>query len=381
MALNCRIFYFSFLFLLIGASESLDIKILIDERTQPSWKFTALRGFKMMQADEKTEVDLKATHHAVTITVKNGSLHINGTRYEGDTLILSSIKRHTFFNGNYYDGYFYIQKKGDGYCLINCLELEEYVFGVLKTESWPGWPLEMHKVMAIVCRTYALYQRGEAERKKLCYHLMNTNTHQTYSGAHITPILRQAVQETKGQFVSYKNKPILAMFDCCCGSVIPAHIQNGGAFALTPYLARSYVCNYCKSYPSIYAWRKEYRGSSMRHLLEEKYGKDQVGDVIDMKVTRKDKAGLVKEVLIKTSRRTLTLSGADMYKYIKGIKSFVFTITVKNPASKNRRYVVIEGKGFGHHSGLCQWGARQMIKEGRSYLSALAFYYPGTTVV
>ncbi len=119
----------------------------------------------------------------------------------------------------------------------------------------------------------------------------------------------------------------------------------------------------------------------MKHYLEEKYGKDQVGDIIDMKVTKRDTAGLVKEVSVKTSRRSLTLSGAQMYKYVNGIKSLDFKITVKNPASKNRRYVVIEGKGFGHHVGLCQWGARQMIKDGMSYLSVLAFYYPGTKIL
>ncbi len=365
----------------VQSVHTLDIKILIDEQTCPTWKITAARGFQVFQADEKTAVDLKATHHSLVITVANGKFCINGTPYKGDAFVVSSIKRHALFHNNYYDGHFLIQKKGDSYVLINCLELEEYVFGVLKTESWPGWPLEMHKVMAIVCRTYALYQRNEAERKKICYHLTNTNTHQTYSGAHCTPVLRQAVFETKNVYVSYKNKPILAMFDCCCGSVIPGRIQNGTSFVTAPYLARMYACTYCKSYPNIYSWRKEYRGGSMKHYLEEKYGKDQVGDIIDMKVTKRDTAGLVKEVSVKTSRRSLTLSGAQMYKYVNGIKSLDFKITVKNPASKNRRYVVIEGKGFGHHVGLCQWGARQMIKDGMSYLSVLAFYYPGTKIL
>ena len=37
--------------------------------------------------------------------------------------------------------------------LINIVELENYIFSVLKTESWPGWPLEVNKAFAIASRS------------------------------------------------------------------------------------------------------------------------------------------------------------------------------------------------------------------------------------
>jgi stage II sporulation protein D len=40
--------------------------------------------------------------------------------------------------------------------------------------------------------------------------------------------------------------------------------------------------------------------------------------------------------------------------------------------------VVLEGKGFGHGAGLCQWGARVFAEKGWDYRRILSHYYPGT---
>ncbi len=364
-----------------GIIFACEVKVLLEENNNPQWKLSAPRGFQVLDGVSEKPLNLRATHHSITVTVRDKKIWVNEHQHTGDSLIIASIKRHAVFNERYYAGYFIIQKKGDSFFLINCLDLESYVFAVLRTESWPGWPLDMHKVMAIVCRTYVLFQIAESSKKNLCYHVKNTNEHQTYAGAHTCPIIAQAVKETESIYIAYKKKPILAMFDCCCGGIIPALIENGVSFVQSPYLARNYVCSFCKQYQKIYFWRKEYRGSSMKQVLQKKFGEDNVGDVIDMKVARKDKAGLVKEIAIKTTRGSFRMTGADMYKHGQGIKSFAYTISVKNPASRRKRYVVIEGRGLGHHYGLCQWGAREMIKRGKDYSEIVSFYYPGTEVM
>ncbi len=42
--------------------------------------------------------------------------------------------------------------------------------------------------------------------------------------------------------------------------------------------------------------------------------------------------------------------------------------------------VIFHGRGAGHGIGLCQAGAEEMAREGKSYRQILAFYYPGTAV-
>ena len=352
--------------------------LLEDSGDDIVWKFVAPRGFKVVDGTSQEPLNLKATHHTITVSCSKEKMSVNGYLFEGKALLISSIKRHAQFNGGYYDGYFLIIKENNRYFLINVVDLEEYVFAVLRTESWPGWPLEINKVMAITCRTYLLYQMFESKKKGMVYHIKNTNVHQTYSGAHMCPVIRKAVEETKGMFIAHAGKPILAMFDCCCGGIVPAKVQGVVSFSKAPYLRRSYACNHCKTY-KVYSWKKDYSAVLFKELLENALGKD-CGDILDAKVTLRDSAGLVKQVTVKTSKGTRVVSGSDMYKYVKGIKSFCFSITCKNSRSKKRRRFVIEGKGFGHHMGLCQWGARDMVKHGHGYLSILSFYYPGTTV-
>jgi stage II sporulation protein D len=45
---------------------------------------------------------------------------------------------------------------------------------------------------------------------------------------------------------------------------------------------------------------------------------------------------------------------------------------------KKAGMIVVSGRGFGHHLGLCQWGARQMVREGCDYKQILRYYYPET---
>jgi stage II sporulation protein D len=54
------------------------------------------------------------------------------------------------------------------------------------------------------------------------------------------------------------------------------------------------------------------------------------------------------------------------------VRSFCFEIAV------NANQVIFQGKGIGHHMGLCQWGAREMVRQGYDYKAILNFYYPDT---
>jgi stage II sporulation protein D len=45
-----------------------------------------------------------------------------------------------------------------------------------------------------------------------------------------------------------------------------------------------------------------------------------------------------------------------------------------------RGRVQLEGHGFGHGVGLCQYGAQALGMEGRSYQEILSWYYPGAEI-
>jgi stage II sporulation protein D len=40
----------------------------------------------------------------------------------------------------------------------------------------------------------------------------------------------------------------------------------------------------------------------------------------------------------------------------------------------------VEGRGYGHGVGMCQYSALQMAKEGKTYREILSYFYPETTL-
>jgi stage II sporulation protein D len=42
--------------------------------------------------------------------------------------------------------------------------------------------------------------------------------------------------------------------------------------------------------------------------------------------------------------------------------------------------IIIDGNGYGHGVGLCQWGAIYLSQEGWNYEDILEHYFPGTSV-
>lgn len=306
--------------------------------------------------------------NSMTVTVKRGALLLQGKKYPASVEISSDDN--LSYAGKTYHGTLRLLVQGNSLMIINQVPLEQYICSVLKTESWPGWPLEVNKVFAVTSRTYVLYMVAEAQRVGRSYDVHNSKKHQTYSGVHDTKILQDAVEQTKGMILSYQGKPILAMFDSCCGGVIPARMHDVN-FDDAPYLARTYACTHCK--PCwIFNWKAALTTKELaEHLFKDERKKPKIRS---LRITKKDPAGLIHEVEIHSGEKTL-MTGKQLYASLKEVKSFVYTIT------KEKDKILFQGRGYGHHLGLCQWGAREAVRSGWNYKRILQFYYPGTQLV
>ena len=302
----------------------------------------------------------------LNIIIKNNFIYLNNKKLLLNNLYLSTKDNTLNLDGQEFHGIFIVYKHKNDYLLINKLDLEEYICSVLKTETWPGWPEEMNKVCAIACRSYIIAKILEARKTKKPYHVLNTNKHQTYSGKHNISNLYNVVEQTKGIIMGYKQKPVLAMFDCCCGGIIPAQMSQVN-FKKAPYLARNYPCHYCKSWKH-HSWEAEYNLANFRKAIKEEFPK--IEKIKEIKLI-KDPAGIVKSVKINDGKKDHIFKGKKIYSIFKEVKSFCFSI------SKKENKVRLAGQGYGHHLGVCQWGARQMIKEGWNANKILKFFFPG----
>lgn len=149
------------------------------------------------------------------------------------------------FNGRAYRGIFVLKTSSKGIVLINILNLDDYLKGVVPSELSPYTfgELEAHKAQAVASRTYALKNLGM--NKDLGFDLCDSPKSQFYKGMSAEhPLSSKAVELTHGEAALYKGKLINALYTSTCGGMTEnvEDIFDGPAL---PYL-RSTKCIYDK---------------------------------------------------------------------------------------------------------------------------------------
>ncbi|MBT3455484.1 SpoIID/LytB domain-containing protein [bacterium] len=348
------------------------IRVLLDQCQSDhskTWTIESSDGFSLAGPDSEKKIFTKNKY----LHVKNNKLgtFINNKRLRKEQIFICPRRGFFSFEDKQYDGYVQIRIKNKKVYFVNVINLEDYVFSVLRTEGWPGWPCEVNKVFAIMCRSYAISQLLTARKIGQPFDIGNTNAHQTYKGVHPVGALREAADQTKDVFLAYEGKPILAMFDSCCGGVVPAYIHvNGVSFEKAPYLERKYPCTFCKKC-KIFSWSIVYGEEHLYDLFKSRL--KRIKKIKNVEVIKRDKAGLVEKVVVSDGNKKEFLTGKQVYSLLREIKSFCFSI-YKN----GKNSFIFKGRGFGHHIGLCQWGAREMVRQNWDYKRILQFYYPET---
>jgi stage II sporulation protein D len=350
--------------------HEIEVRVLLDEGKTSTWMLHSESGFLLVDPlNPKKSISIHK--HDVSISSKYGYIYIDGKRLTRNRVIVRAHDGNILFNGHEYGGSFYVICISDSIFLINCIDLEDYVASVLDSESWPSWPHEMHKVMAIAIRSYGVAMMMQAIANKRIYHVKNSVKHQVYGGYHKKRALYDAVTETSGIIMIYQNKPVIAMYDSCCGGVVTARMK-GIDFVKAPYLARKTPCTFCKNC-KIFSWTAEFEKSELTALLKNDI--PNLSKIKTVTVSKKDAAGLVQQVSVKSAHGISTISGKKIFSLKPKIKSCCYAI--ENTTNK----IIFRGRGYGHHVGLCQWGASQMIKDGYDCKKTLRFHYPGISFV
>jgi stage II sporulation protein D len=119
-----------------------------------------------------------------------------------------------------YRGDLWLVNSGGKIQVINVLDLEEYLYGVLPKEiGSSGIPAEAYKAQAVVSRTYACYSKTTSRN----YDVGITDATQVYGGYDAeTPAAGAAVDQTRGQVIYYDNQIIQASFSSNAGGYTEA---------------------------------------------------------------------------------------------------------------------------------------------------------------
>ncbi len=243
--------------------------------------------------------------------------------------------------------------------LVNRIDFDRYLAGVVETEAGPVAPQEFYMAQAVLCRTYALrnWDRHSGEGFNLCDH-----THcQAYNGmGNQNPDIYTAVLATHNMVVTDKYSRL----------IMPAfHANSGGeterasdVWPVDQDYLQAILDPYSKNQKH-YQWKEKLSLQEWIAYLEAK-GFDVSGAELDKLLIRQPHRK--KSFIYQDDTLSMSVIREDL-----GLNSAFFDMSKSGDGDT----LVINGRGYGHGVGLSQEGAMEMAREGYSYSYILRFYF------
>lgn len=275
-------------------------------------------------------------------------------------LILPAAKQRS------YEGDFDIEIRKEALNLINNLDMETYLEGVVESEGGPGQRLNYYKAQAVISRTYAMKYWNK--HKENGYNLCDRVHCQAYlHHRSATVIIDSSVHQTRGIIMLDQNNELYPTY---------FHANCGGQTSEPHYVWNEEIPNLC-SFKDTFCihtqqakWEKKIPKEQWTNFLVDKYNfpiSDSVSNQLLHHFVQEQRSAFYLHPIYGIPLR-------DIREQFK-LKSTFFDAEIVGEE------VLLHGRGFGHGVGLCQEGAMNMAKKGYTYDQILGFYYPKMKLV
>ena len=238
------------------------------------------------------------------------------------------------------------------------VDFNDYLTGVVASEMPTSWPAEALKSQAVVARSYALAKINE--RKNSTYQLEADQADQVFSSS-ISASAKQAVVSTQGVVLLRPDGQILKAFyhSDCGGQTVPASTVWGDK-AFDSGTAKDPWCATRKS--------NQWSFEIARADFFSRLGVPDSGLIESQHYSNKNQLISVGEQFFSAQKLR------ELFGFFK-IKSTADNVEITADTVK------INGQGFGHGAGLCQWGTLEQAKMGKTYIQVLEHYYSKAKIV
>jgi stage II sporulation protein D len=255
--------------------------------------------------------------------------------------------------------------------VINRLNLDDYLKGVIPFEGNPKWTLESLKAQAVVSRTFALTKMLAHRNEE--YDVSAGLISQVYAGKQIEDKKTdQAVDATRGEVLLYKDKIFPAFFHSTCGGATAAADLVWRVKPLPPL--GGVECKFCQRSPH-YKWEAVVTPAEIKQKLAKE--EMPVQDVLGIRTDKIDKTGRAHKLVIQSTwaEKVVDADAFRVWVDPMRLKSNLITkITFRDGV------FVFKGRGWGHGVGMCQYGMKYLGEIGYGYRDILGYYYPGAQV-
>ncbi len=351
---------------------------------------------------------------------------------EGSALTLISPKGTTAYLGQ-----LEITAEKEGYSVINDVEVENYIKGVVPSEMPGSYGEEAAKVQAVCARSYAYCQWAGSEKfSGWGAQVDDSIKSQVYGGRVTHEACERGVEATWGQIITYKGSPISTnYFSTSCG-----HTANGSEVwdgAETVYQKgqpqftegdygdlsqeeefHAFITDQqIKAYDSHSPWFRwsvemsmedlnqaaaKYLASSpmIKVVTEDSLLVERIntlGTLNDIYVYERSQTGMALSILLIGTEKSIVIEKPMEIRMLLGggsvdlmngeaagerelLPSAFFSLEKIKDTSENLVSVKICGGGYGHGVGMSQNGVKGMLEAGYNYQEILTHYFPETEI-
>lgn len=348
-------------------------------------------NIKILWAEDGTILITNEADDTLLYTYQKSDLPLGLTPADGGTVLIG---------GTEYRGGARFLHTNDGLTVINYVDLEDYLKGVVPGEMPSSWPTEALKAQAVCARNYAVTNWNKFQ--KYGFNLDDTTQSQVYLGLKGEKAeTNRAIEETRNIFLTYNGEPATTFFYSSSGG----HTESskyawGGDY---PYLT---------GVEDPYDTSKEWTVPYTPDEIEEKLSGIGVtiGDVTDLEVVERSPSGRIIDLNIIGTEGNYHAK-LEKSRSLFNLRSNLFSITKKGNEVKpvtvitarglEERQItqtiltatgeitcevgtpteyIFRGTGYGHGVGMSQYGAKGMAEQGYNFEQILTHYFTGTVL-
>ncbi|HEY6183557.1 MAG TPA: SpoIID/LytB domain-containing protein [Terriglobales bacterium] len=253
--------------------------------------------------------------------------------------------------------------------VIVSLPFEDYVVAVLQGETAGNMPAEALKAMAVSIRSYT--SRFRERHKDDGFDFCDT-THCQFLRLNVQPAVSAAVKATAGELLWDRGTPLAAYYHKDCGGQTESAAAAWHDQKSTGLMSHEDI--YCVRVTQ--PWRSEIAQEDLERALSNA-GLHVPTGWNRVAISERTPSGRAKILRVSIGNSAGVPISASSFHFAVGrslgwntLKSDWYDVTVQGGR------FIFSGKGVGHGVGLCQTGAAEMARQGKSYREILAFYYP-----
>lgn len=348
----------------IGLLRNIQLKS-VKITTLDHYFITASNSDLKKELGSKASLNIKSNHNKVQILFNDQLLGEFDTIYVNkrtkDTCIFTLTGKNPSFRKRSYYGEMEIFSNKGKLTLVNNVDLEKYLVGVLESEVGLHQTKDFYKVHSIISRTYALKNQYKFIHEG--FNLTDLVNCQVYKGKmYKSQNIIDAVKETRNLILVDENMDYItaAYFSNSGGQT--NNVEDVWLKAL-PYLRSIHDPYSVHGYN--YEWEKTISKKSWLNYLHTKF-QFPIDNALAINSACNFKQEIRHKYLIDWMYRIPLTEIRKDWK----LKSTYFSIF-----DNGNGEITLKGKGFGHGVGLSQEGAMKMIDLGYDFLDVLRFYY------